>query len=79
MVPLDIKTHFFFGKKIYLLFSLMGEAVLGLHCCKQAFSSCGEQGLRLLHAPASHCSEFSCCGTQGSRCTGFSNCSAWAQ
>ena len=30
-----------FFKKIYLLFL----AVLGLHCCTRAFSSCGEQEL----------------------------------
>ena len=48
---------------IYLLFYLKNFflflAVLGLHCCAQAFSSCGEQGLlfiavhRLLIAVAS--------------------------
>ena len=38
-------------------------AVLGLHCCAQAFSSCGEREL-LFHcsAQASHCSVFFCCG-----------------
>ena len=34
--------------------------VLGLHCCTQAFSSCGEQGL------------LSSCGARASRCSGFS-------
>ena len=32
---------FVFSKFIYLLFL----AVLGLHCCTRAFSSCGQQGL----------------------------------
>ena len=32
--------HFFFYTFIYLYL-----AVLGLHCCTRAFSSCGEQGL----------------------------------
>ena len=50
---------FFFNKFIYLL------AALDLHCCAQAFSSCGEQGLLfvavrgLLIAVASLC-----CGAQ---------------
>ena len=34
------KSFFFFYKFIYLFFG-----VLGLRCCAQAFSSCGEQGL----------------------------------
>ena len=33
---------------------------LGLRCCMQAFSSCGEQGLLSRDALASHCSGFSC-------------------
>ena len=45
-------------------------AVLGLHFCAQAFSSCGEWGLLfiavcgLLIVVASHCRGFSCCGAQ---------------
>ena len=54
-------------------------AALGLLCCTQAFSSCGEQGLlfvavcRLLIAVASLVAE------HGSRRTGFSSCGTWAQ
>ena len=48
------------------LFSYLFLAVLGLCCCAQAFSSCGEQGLLC-----------SCC-TQASHCGGFSRCGAWA-
>ena len=45
-------------KKIYLFM-----AVLGLHCCVRAFSSCCMQGfLSSCGAWASHCSGFSCCG-----------------
>ena len=52
------------------LFSCLFLAVLGLCCCAQAFSSCGEQGLLCsCCAQASHCGGFSCCGTMGSRCT----------
>ena len=36
-------------------------AALGLHCCAQAFSSCGKRGL-LFVARTSHRGGFSCCG-----------------
>ena len=62
-------------------------AVLGLHCCAWAFSSCIERGLLfvvvhgLLIAVASHCGSFSCCGAwaPGSRASvvvacGLSSC-----
>ena len=39
-------------------------AALGLRCCAQAFSSCGEQGLLCCSARASHCGGFSCCGAR---------------
>ena len=40
-------------------------AALGLCCCVQAFSSCGEQGLLSSSgAWASYYSGFSCCGAQ---------------
>ena len=39
-------------------------AVLGLHCCTQAFSSPGKWGLLSSVAQASHCSGFSCCRAQ---------------
>ena len=71
-------TFLFFFFKIYL-FYLLGESVLGLHCYKQAFSSCGEQGLLF-----AACSGFSLqwillLRSTDCRCMGFSNCSAWAQ
>ena len=47
-----------FFKKFYLFL-----AVLGLHSCVQAFSSCGEWGL-LFGARASHYSGFTCCRAQ---------------
>ena len=50
-------------KKIFLIYLFL--AVLGLLCCKQAFSSCGEWGLlSSCPAPASHCCGFSYCGAQ---------------
>ena len=46
-------THrFFFLINLFILFILF-LAVLGLRCCEQAFSSCGEQ--------VSYCGGFSCC------------------
>ena len=52
------KASIFFFNFIFLFFILF-LAVLGLHCCARAFSSCGERGLlfvavrRLLIAVAS--------------------------
>ena len=53
-------------------------ALLGLHCCAQAFSGCGEQSL-LSNCDAwpSYCSGFSCCGAQALQHAGFSSCGAW--
>ena len=54
-------------------------AVLGLHCCARAFSSCGEWGLlfvvvrRLLIVLASLVAEHQL------RCRGLSSCGTWAQ
>ena len=36
-------SFFFFYKLIYFIYLFL--AALGLRCCAQAFSSCGEQGL----------------------------------
>ena len=44
----------------------MHLAVLGLCCCVQAFSRCGERG------------PLSCCGVRASHCDGFSGCGAQA-
>ena len=49
---------------------------LGLCCCVQAFSSCGERGLLSnWGALASHGSDFPCCGAQALRHTGVNNSS----
>ena len=45
--------------KIRLLICLF-LTVLGLRCCTQTFSSCGERGLLCCGAWASHCGGFSC-------------------
>ena len=74
--------------------SFLFVVALCLHCCTQAFSSCGERGL-LANSP---CGGFSGCGAQalGTRalvvaalgssscgpwalgCADFSSCGAWA-
>ena len=53
------ETHYF-KFYFYLFFT-----VLGLHCCTQAFCSCGKWGLlSSCGVQASHCSGFSCCKVQ---------------
>ena len=62
-------------------------AVLGLCCCTQAFSSCGEPGATLCcGALTSHCGGFACCGARalGAWASvvvahGLSSCGTWAQ
>ena len=51
---------------LFLFFYFLLLAVLGLHCCPCAFSSCGEKGATL------------CCGARAYHCSGFSCCGAWA-
>ena len=70
---------FFSNKFIYLFL-----AALGLRCCAQAFSSCGEQGLLSLWCAGSR-GGFSCCGARalGARASvvvarGLSSCGSRA-
>ena len=53
-------------KTLLILFMYLFVAVLGLHCCARACSSCGEPG-----PPSS-------CGVWASHCSGFSRCGAQA-
>ena len=79
-------SFFLFNKFIYLFL-----AALGLRCCVQAFSSCGERGyssswcvgfsvqwLLLLHSTGSRCTGFSSCGLRA-RERRLSSCGAQAQ
>ena len=59
--------HFIKFTILSILFLL---AVLGLHWCSWAFSSCGVR--------ASHCGGFSCCRIRALGCSGFRSCSARA-
>ena len=54
---INLFTYLFIYLFIYLFM-----AALGLRCCTQAFSSCGERGLLFgCGSWPSHCSGFSCC------------------
>ena len=65
---------------IFSKFLCIYSAVLGLHCCAGAFSSCGEQGLlSSWGAQASPFSGFSCCRAWALGQAGFSSCSSRAQ
>ena len=51
--------------------------MLGLHCCAQSFSSCGEWRLLFCNSccsRASHCGAFSCCGAQVIGLASFRSC-----
>ena len=51
--------------KLFLnLFIYLFLAVLGLHCCMQAFSSCSEQRLLSSCGAQADCGSLSCCGAQ---------------
>ena len=65
-------------KKFFNIFIYLLLAALGLHCCVQAFSTCGEWGLPASYgARASHCSGFPC-EPQALGHVGFSSCGTWA-
>ena len=54
-------------------------AVLGLHCCAWAFSSCGEQDrLSSYGVQASQCGGFFFCRAWTLEPVGFSSCDSWA-
>ena len=62
--------HLHYNKCIYLFFKNLlihlFVAVLGLHCCAEAFSSCSEQGLlSSFGVGTSHC-----CGAWAMQCVG---------
>ena len=59
-LSLSLSRLFFF----YFIFLNLFLAVLGLCCCVQAFSSCGERGLLSLRCTAFRCTGFSSCGTR---------------
>ena len=66
---LNLNFIFYIYTLLYLFVCLF-LAALGLHCCMQAFSSCGAQ--------VSHCSGFSCFGAQALGYVGFSSCGTGA-
>ena len=64
-------SFFFFNKFIYFFL-----AALGLLCCTQAFSSCGEWGLLFVAVRGLLIAVL--LQSMGSRCVGFSGCGSWA-
>ena len=77
----EYSLHLFLNKFIYLFLAL-----LGLHCCARAFSSCVERGLLfvtvcgLLIAVASLCCGARALGARDSVVVarGLSSCGSWA-
>ena len=69
---MNLFLSFFLNKFIYFIYLLL--AALGLRCCAQAFSSCGEPGLLFVVVH-----RLLLLRSMGSRHTGFSSCGAWAQ
>ena len=54
-------------------------AALGLCCCAQAFSSCGEWGLLFVVVHGLLIAVASLVAEHGLRYVGFSSCGTWAQ
>ena len=74
---ISILIHSFFLNKFIYLFLFL--AVLGLRCCTQAFSSCGERGLLFVAVSGLSLSWLLLLQSTGSRRAGFSSCGMWAQ
>ena len=69
---------FYFYFFIIAFYLFLG--VLGLRSCTQTFSSSRDwELLSSCCIQASHCSDFSCCGTQALERTRLCNCGIWAQ
>ena len=67
--------QFLFFYNFFSFLLLLFLAVLGIHCCKQAFLHCGEWGLLSnCGARSSRFGGFSCRGAWGSRARGLSSC-----
>ena len=79
MFGIQQPTFFKWFLKINLFFIYLFLTVLGLHCCVQAFSSYGEQGiLSSFEERLSHCLGFSYCGAWALGYVGFSSFSTQA-
>ena len=75
---LSINMFLFCFYFIYLFIHLL--AVLDLRCCMQAFpSSCERGGYSSLRCAGFSLPWLLLLQSMGSRCTGFSSCSTWAQ
>ena len=75
-IPL-YSSHFFL---LLLLLIYLFLAVLGLHCCARAFSSCSERGLLFVAVHGLFSLQWLLLlQSRGSRHAGFSTCGTWAQ
>ena len=74
MWPLNTFKIIYFYKFIYLFL-----AALGLRCCAQAFSSCGERGLLFVAVRGLLIAVASLVVEPSSRRAGFSSCGMWVQ
>ena len=88
MISFFLKAELYSSLCIYHILSeiIYLLAALGLHCCKQAFSSCSEWQLlfpavhrwqlHLLQNMSSGCMGFSSCGSRSLDCE-LSSCGSW--
>ena len=67
-----------FGVCVFKVFIYGFLGALGLCCCVQAFSSCGERGYSSCSVQASHCDAFSCYRALAPGRAGSSSCGAQA-
>ena len=93
VIPRNISSYpcwgvfFFFFTIVFIYYYLLFWAVLGLHCCVQAFSSFRERRLFSCWGLwASHRGGFSCCRTQALgvqasvvAARGLRSCGSWTQ
>ena len=68
--------YLFILKNLFIYYLFL--AVLGLHCCTPAFSSCGEQGLLFVAACSFSLLWLLLLQSTGSRRAGFSSCGSQA-
>ena len=76
-MTLEKEPPFILFYSYYLFIYLL--AALGLRCCEQAFSSCGERGLLFVGVCGLLIIVASLLRSTGSRHAGCSSCGTWAQ
>ena len=74
---INIFINLIFKKNLFIYYLFL--AVLGLHCCTPAFSSCGERGLLFVAVCSFSLLWLLLLRSMGSRRLGFSSCGTRAQ